>query len=101
MLTDTEHYSFPTWQFHHSVLRFTTPNVPHDTKWMKKTKVNSFNRDSHLMSDIHTVTVPLNKKRMSLSKLLTSCIINVTFSIRFNTLFPLHASQNSNLSYSG
>jgi len=39
MLTDTEHYSFPSWQFQHSVHLFTTLNVPHDTIRMKKTKV--------------------------------------------------------------
>jgi hypothetical protein len=32
---------------------------------------------------------------MSLLKLLTSCITNMT-SIRFNTQFPLHATQSSN-----
>jgi hypothetical protein len=39
MLTDTENYSLPPWQFQHSVHLFTTLNVPHHTIRMKKTKV--------------------------------------------------------------
>ena len=53
MSTDTEHYSFPPWQFHHSVHLFTTLNVPHDTTRMKKTKVQLIDGNSHFLSDLY------------------------------------------------
>jgi hypothetical protein len=67
---------------------------------MKKTKDDLIDGNSHFCQTYIYSHVPLNRISMYHSKLLISCIINMTFSVRFNTVFPLHATQNSNSSSS-